>query len=328
MRTNNSDLVAFINGVTGQDGSLLARHLLKLGYKVIGLSRKVTPENKKNLILLGIFDAVELLEFDVHSLSNLLTLIDGYRPAEIYELSGQSSVANSFINPEQTQYSIINAAKNWLEAIAKSGRDVKFFNPASSDCFGDTLTPADEETMFNPLSPYAEAKQKVYALVSHYRKDFGMYCSSGILFNHESNLRPLSFFSKKIIMGAHQIAKGNLATLEIGNLHFSRDWGWAPEYVEAIHLSLQAAVPGNYIIATGRSICAEQFIDYAFSKYRLNWRDYCMESQTLKRPFDIQVSMANPAKAQTLLGWKADTDGFGVIDKMTDYLSHPSADLD
>jgi GDPmannose 4,6-dehydratase len=320
MFSKKSKLTALINGITGQDGSLLAKHLLGLGYQVVGLSRKITQENIKNLVSLDILDKLELVECDVHSIENLITILHRFLPTEVYELSGESSVANSFINPEQAKASIINSAENWLQAILLTGINVKFFNPCSSDCFGDTENPATETTPFNPLSPYAEAKKQVFDLVTEYRNNFGIYCTTGILFNHESNFRRANFFSKKIITGAYNISKGNARKLEIGNLNFSRDWGWAPEYVVAIHLSLQAKFADDYIIATGSSITAEEFIDYAFKQFNLNWRDYCEESQTFKRPFDITKSQSDPSKVFDRLGWKASTNAFGVIDKMTSFI--------
>lgn len=321
LRLRKMKKTALINGVTGQDGAYLAKHLLGLGYQVVGLSRKLTQHNIQNLILLNIANMIEVVDLNPHNLGSMIETIKRFSPSEIYDLSGQSSVANSFLFPEETRYSIVNATENWLEAIVATGQDIRFFNSSSSDCFGFTPKPANETTKFNPLSPYAEAKARSFSLVEAYRNDFGLSCYNGVMFNHESPLRPPTYFSKKVINGAHQIARGEIDRLPLGNLNFSRDWGWAPEYVEAMHLIMQA-VPDNYVIASGLTISAADFLEYAFRKYQLDWKNYCIEEKILLRPFDISMSMADPSKIYSQLNWKAKTDAYGVIDKMTAHMGH------
>ena len=236
---------------------------------------------------------------------------------EIYNLSGQSSVSASFNKPFETLKSISNATLNILEVIRFLNPDIRFYNASSSDCFGDTgKNPANEETPFNPCSPYGVAKASAHLLVKNYREGYGLHLSNGILFNHESPLRPLHFVSQKIAYSAARINAGSKERLKLGNLSISRDWGWAPEYVNAMWLMLQQPKADDYIIATKKTITLEKFVSKIFNHYKLNWKNYVDIDNSFFRPSDIKVSKGNPLKAKKILGWTAKKNVYVVVDKL------------
>ena len=216
------------------------------------------------------------------------------------------SVSLSFGQPVETLESIATGTLNLLEAIRFLGAGIKLYNAGSSECFGDTGgTAADEETSFRPRSPYAVAKAAAFWEVANYREAYGLFACSGILFNHESPLRPERFVTQKIVAAACRIAKGSKETLSLGNMHIQRDWGWAPEYVEAMYLMLQQSHPSDYVIATGESCRLEDFVAAAFAAVNLDWREHVAIDDSLLRPTDLTVGRGNPQKAREILGWKA-----------------------
>ena len=297
---------ALIIGVSGQDGSWLAQLLLQKGYRVIGASRDAMLSPFSNLTRLGIRDKVELESVSLNDFRSVLQVLKKTRPDEVYNLAGQSSVGLSFDMPVETFESISVAVLNLLEAIRFLERPIRLYNASSSECFGNTDgQPASEMTPFQPRSPYAVAKAAAFWQVVNHREAYDMHACSGLLFNHESPLRPDRFVTKKIVKAACRIASGKQNILRLGNISVQRDWGWAPEYVEAMWLMLQKEQPEDYVIATGRTFALQDFIEVVFSRLDLNWRDHVQHNSDLIRPTDIQCSLANPDKAARQLGWKA-----------------------
>lgn len=308
---------ALICGVGGQDGGYLASFLLGKGYRVFGTSRDAQMSTFANLDRLGIRERVETLSMAVNDFRSVLHGISRVQPDEIYNLSGQSSVGLSFEQPVETMESISLGTLNILEAIRFLGGATRFYNAGSSECFGDTGgTPANESTLFSPRSPYAVAKAAAYWMVANYRDAYGLFACSGILFNHESPLRPGRFVTKKICDVAGRIAGGSAERLSLGNTLIVRDWGWAPEYVEAMWLMLQATSAEDYVIATGRSISLERFVDLAFREVGLDWLDHVDIRKELFRPSEIMASHADPGKAHAKLGWRASRDVGYVVRQM------------
>ncbi len=308
---------ALICGITGQDGSYLAQLLLSKGYQVIGTSRDAMVAPLANLQRLGVRSDVELTSMAVNDFRSTLGVIQRYKPDEIYNLAGQTSVGLSFEQPVEAMESISQGTLNILEAIKFVGLSTRFYNAGSSECFGDTGNrPADELTPFQPRSPYAVAKSAAHWLVRNYREAYGIFGCTGILFNHESPLRPERFVTQKIVRGAWRIARTGSGKLKLGNLGISRDWGWAPDYVEAMWLMLRQNQPDDYVIATGRSYPLEYFVEAVFTWFGLDWHDHVIVDQQLCRPSDISVSLADPSKAAQHLGWRASRNIGAVVDGM------------
>jgi GDPmannose 4,6-dehydratase len=297
---------ALICGISGQDGAYLAELLLRKGYSVIGTSRDAQTASFGNLARLGITDRVQLDSMATHDFRSVLHLLRKAEPDEIYNLSGQSSVGLSFGQPVETLDSIIAGTLNLLESIRFLGKPTRFYNAGSGECFGDTdVGGAVENAPFRPRSPYAVAKAAAFWLVANYREAYGLHASTGILFNHESPLRPQRFVTRKIVATACRISKGSGEKLMLGNLSICRDWGWAPEYVDAMWRMLQQETPDDYIIATGASNSLENFVMQSFAVLGLDWKEHTVVSNSLFRPTDISEGKGNAGKAERLLGWKA-----------------------
>jgi GDPmannose 4,6-dehydratase len=297
---------ALICGVSGQDGSYLADLLLKKGYEVIGTSRDAQTTKFENHARLGISGRVQLESMAPHDFRSVLQVLRNTEPDEIYNLSGQSSVGLSFDQPVETLDSVLGGTLNLLEAIRFLGRDVRFYNAGSSECFGDTgASAATEGAAFRPRSPYAVAKAATYWLVANYREAYRLHASTGILFNHESPIRSGRFVTRKIVAAACRISRGSQETLTLGNLNIRRDWGWAPEYVEAMWRMLQRQEADDFVICTGVSHSLQEFVQEAFSQLQLDWRNHTLMSDSLLRPTDITEGRGDAAKAERVLGWKA-----------------------
>tara|TARA_A100001388_G_scaffold242977_1_gene200048 strand:- start:389 stop:1330 length:942 start_codon:yes stop_codon:yes gene_type:complete len=297
---------ALIIGVGGQDGSYLANFLLSKGYEIIGSSRDAEISQFSNLKNLGIFDKVKKISISINNFESVSKAINFYKPDEIYNLAGQSSVSLSFEQPFESIESIVKATLIILNAIKSSGKPIKFYSAGSSECFGNTNSlPADENTKFNPCSPYGISKASSYWLVQSFRSRYQQYACTGILFNHESPLRPKIFVTQKIIQTVLKIKDGRANKLYLGNIHTKRDWGWAPEYVEAIWLMLQQDIPEDFVIATGKSYSLLEFTKKVFKYFSLDWQDFVVVDKTLFRPKDINHSFANPSLAKEKLGWAA-----------------------
>ena len=297
---------ALICGVSGQDGAYLAKLLLDKGYTVFGASRDAQVSSFTNLHLLGIRERVQTLSLAINDFRSVLQAIQQVQPDEIYNLAGQSSVGLSFEQPVETLESISIGVLNLLEAIRFIGKDIKFYNAGSSEVFGDTHgEPATENTPFHPQSPYAVAKASAHWIVANYRDAYGLFACTGILFNHESPLRPQRFVTRKIISTAVRIVAGSTEKLRLGNISISRDWGWAPEYVDAMWRMLQLSQPEDLVIATGKARKLEEFISLAFSTLGLDWHDHVEIDHNLFRPSDIFLGYGDPRRAYALLDWRA-----------------------
>jgi GDPmannose 4,6-dehydratase len=308
---------ALICGVSGQDGGYLARLLLSKGYTVWGTSRDAQGAAFGNLHALGIFEQVKLLSMLPEDFRSAFTAMKTSQPDEVYFLAGQSSVALSFEQPAETIQSVVIGTLNMLEACRMMDKDVRFYQAGSSECFGDTQGhPANEQTPFNPRSPYAVAKASAFWLVNNYREAYKLFACTGILFNHESPLRPARFVTQKIISAAKRIKSGSGETLQLGRIDIARDWGWAPEYVEAMWSMLQQAQPEDFVIATGKTYSLENFVQTTFASLDLDWRAHVKQSNEFFRPTDLLVSSADPSHAKLKLGWQACFDMPKVVEKM------------
>ncbi|MTJ22655.1 GDP-mannose 4,6-dehydratase [Dolichospermum sp. UHCC 0352] len=310
---------ALICGVSGQDGAYLAQLLLKQGYTVCGTSRDAQISPFQNLVHLGIKDQVKLESMSLTDFRSVLQVLTKIQPDEVYNLAGQTSVGLSFGQPVETLESIATGTLNLLEAIRFLGATIKLYNAGSSECFGDTgNVAAAENTPFRPRSPYAVAKAAAFWEVANYREAYSLFACSGILFNHESPLRPERFVTQKIIATACRIAQGSKEKLYLGNMSIQRDWGWAQEYVEAMYLMLQQSQPDDYVIATGESTSLEDFVAAAFLSLNLDWHDHVVVDSNLFRPTDLAVGRGNPSKAKNQLGWEARYKMQDVVKMMVD----------
>ncbi len=296
---------ALIFGVSGQDGALLARLLADLDYEVHGSSRDAQVAVLGNLDRVGVRERVSLHSAVTTDFRSVLQVLSKVAPDEVYLLAGQSSVGLSFEQPVETLESIALGTLNLLEAIRFLRLPARLYNAGSGECFGELSAPATEETAFRPRSPYAVAKASAHWTVSNYREAYGLYACTGILFNHESPLRPSRFVTRKVVAAACRIAAGSGERLKLGNLDVERDWGWAPEYVRAMWMMLQQPTPDDYIIATGKAHSLREFVQFAFEGVGLDWQAHVDIDDSLRRPTDIAHSIGSPAKARRILQWQA-----------------------
>ena len=295
---------ALIIGVSGQDGAYLAKLLLEKGYEVHGTSRDHEVSSFANLVKLGIRERVKVASMVTSDFRSVLTALQRAEADEIYNLAGQTSVGMSFEYPVETFDSILIGTMNLLECLRLLGYPVKFYNAGSSEVFGNTKKPAAENTPYHPRSPYAAAKAAAHYAVTNYREAYGLFACTGILFNHESPLRPARFVTQKIVSTAVRIAKGSKETLRLGRLDIRRDWGWAPEYVEVMWRMLQQKKPDDYVVATGEEHSLQDFVAETFRGLGLDWRKHVVSDPSLFRPSDIERSCGNANKALRQLGWR------------------------
>jgi GDPmannose 4,6-dehydratase len=318
----NNDLptrIALICGISGQDGAYLAQLLLERGYRVTGTTRDAQMSTLTNLVRLGIRDRVEVVSMAINDFRSVLQTLARLQPDEVYNLAGQSSVGLSFEQPVETLESIGIGTLNLLEAIRFLDREIRLYNASSSECFGDTgEIAADENTPFRPRSPYAVAKAAAFWEVANYREAYGLFACSGILFNHESPLRPERFVTQKIVRAACRIAAGSSERLQLGNLDIHRDWGWAPEYVDAMQRMMQLDHPEDFVIATGQTHALRDFVATAFARSGLDWQQHVDSNPALMRPTDLRFGCANPQRAKARLGWQATVDMQEVVRRMVD----------
>jgi GDPmannose 4,6-dehydratase len=311
---------ALISGIGGQDGGYLAKFLLDKGYEVFGSSRDVHLMSGRGLNMLGISNHVKLRSMAINDFRSVLGVLVETNPDEVYNLAGQSSVGLSFEQPVETMESIAGGTLNLLEAIRFFNPKIRFYNAGSSECFGDTgHYLANETTAFHPRSPYAVAKATAFWQVANYRDAYKLHASSGILFNHESPMRPERFVTKKIVATACRIAQGSDEKLILGDISIERDWGWAPDYVEAMWLMTQQPKGGDYVVATGRTVSLAYFVERVFAELGLNWKSYVETTQQFYRPSEIRVSHADPTLIHKVLGWSHQYEIEDVVREMVKY---------
>ncbi|MDO8289802.1 MAG: GDP-mannose 4,6-dehydratase [Parvibaculum sp.] len=309
---------ALIFGLCGQDGVYLAKLLSDQGYEVHGTSRDKEMANTSGLRRIGVLDDVTIHSAALLDFRSVLQVIDDVRPDEIYNLAGQSSVGLSFVQPVETFEGIILGTLNILECIRFLKLPARFYNATSGEVFGNTEKPANETMPFQPRSPYGVAKSTAFWTVANYRESYGIFACSGILFNHESPLRPSRFVTQKIVRGAVDIAQKKTDQLTLGNLDVSRDWGWAPEYVDAMARMLRQDAPDDYVVATGVSSTLTGFVEAVFDCLGLRWRAHVETAAELMRPTDIRVSVGDPARAKAKLGWSASTKMPHIVNRLVD----------
>ena len=297
---------AVITGITGQDGAYLAQYLLQKGYRVVGLMRRSASADVigERLRWLGIIADVELIEGNLVDLSSLIRTVQAYKPDEVYNLAAQSFVAASWHQPLLTGSVTGLGAANMLESVRIARPEARFYQASSSEMYGKVREPVQTETTpFYPRSPYAIAKLYAHWMTINYRESFGLHASSGILFNHESPLRGIEFVTRKVTDGVARIKLGLARELPLGNLDAKRDWGHARDYVRAMWLMLQQEKPGDYVVATGRTVSIRDMVSMAFTYAGLEWQEFVRTREDLIRPAEVDVLQGNATKARTVLGW-------------------------
>ena len=297
--------IALIIGVTGQDGSYLAQFLLNKKYIVIGSTRDINNFKSFNLIYLNILNQLQLVAINISDYYDVLKSLSTYQPDEIYVLGAQSSVGLSFKQPHITIESTSLGILNILESIRFLNLKTRIYYASSSEVFGNTNQLIDENTPINPVSPYGVAKATASHIVRMYRESYNLFATNGFMFNHESPLRGDGFVTKKIISGAYDISKGRLDILHLGNIDVHRDWGWAPEYVEAMWLMLQESSPRDFIIGSGVTKSLRDFVMLTFKYFQLDYKKYVIYDESSIRPNELSYNSCNPKLAKEILGWEA-----------------------
>jgi GDPmannose 4,6-dehydratase len=308
---------ALISGVSGQTGAYLAHRLLDHGYRVIGGSRDAASADRSRLRALGIDEAVELVSLAPADFRSVLQVIRNSRPDEIYYLAGQTSVGLSFEQPFEAFESIAVGTLNFLEGIRMLDADCRFFNAGSTECFGNSPDAViTEESVMRPVSPYAVAKATSFWMTRNYRNSYGMFACTGLLSNHESPLRPERFVTSKIVEGIRAIQGGLQTRLRLGNTVISRDWGWAPDYCEAIFRITTAATADDYLVATGETHSLREFIAQLCEMAGLDPNRIIDTDASLFRPSDVTAMKLSPSKIQRDLGWQATTRFDSIVAKL------------
>jgi GDPmannose 4,6-dehydratase len=305
---------ALITGITGQDGAYLSQFLLEKDYQVIGLIFSPKFSDLTNLKYLGLSDKITFEECDLLNAEQVKAIIQKHEPDEVYNFAAQSSVGDSFKDPKTTISFNINSVLNLLEAIREVSDKTKFYQASSSETFGkvDTL-PVTEKTPLHPLSPYAVSKASAHYMTVNYRESYGLFACCGILFNHESYLRPENYFIKKIIREALNIKEEKQDKLEVGNIDLKRDFGYAPEYVKAMWLMMQQAKPADFLVCSSKSYTLKDILNYVFDRLEIN-KNKIYISQSLYRPTDIEDMYGNNDKAKKILGWDYNLSFYEVLD--------------
>jgi GDPmannose 4,6-dehydratase len=303
---------ALITGITGQDGSYLTELLLEKGYEVHGIIRRASNFNTQRIDHLienpEIYNHKLFLHYgDMTDGSRLVTLIAKLAPDEVYNLAAQSHVRVSFDEPEYTGDTVGLGTTRLLEAIRITGVNSKFYQASSSEMFGATPPPQNEETPFYPRSPYGAAKVYSYWMTKNYRESYGLFACNGILFNHESERRGETFVTRKISLGAARIAIGTQKKLTLGNIDAVRDWGYAPEFVEGMWLMLQQKDPDDYVLATNSGHSIRDFLKFSFESVNLDWKKYVDFSERYLRPTEVDSLIGDYSKAEKVMGWKPHT---------------------
>ena len=309
--------IALITGISGQDGSYLAELLLSKGYEVHGIIRRTSISNMARIC--HIENELHLHYGDLTDGEQISSIIYNVDPDEVYNLGAQSQVRVSFEMPEQTGNVTGLGATRMLECIRRSGKKIKFYQASSSEMFGNaSISPQNEETPFSPRSPYAVAKLYAYWMTRNYREEYGMFAVNGILFNHESPRRGEQFVTRKISLGISAILSGKAKDLRLGNLNAARDWGYAPEYVEAMWRMMQKWQPDDYVIGTGETHTVQEFLEFAFEHVGLDWKKYVKQDSRYMRPGEVNVLRADASKAREELAWKPKTKFRELVELMVD----------
>lgn len=308
---------AFITGITGQDGSYLAEHLLKLGYRVTTMMRRsATPDTER---FAHIEDQITIGHGDLMDQSSLMRLMDEFKPDEVYNLAAQSFVHSSFHEPIHTGEVTGLGVMRMLEAVRLVVPEARFYQASSSEMYGEVKeTPQKETTPFHPRSPYGVAKVYGHWATVNYRESYDMFACSGILFNHESPRRGLEFVTRKISDHVAAIAFGEKDKLALGNLDARRDWGFAGDYIRAMHLMLQADEPDDYVVSTGTTQSVREFCEIAFSRVGLNYEDFVVVDPAFFRPAEVDLLLGDASKAKEKLGWEPEVDFRGLVEMMVD----------
>lgn len=316
--------IAFITGITGQDGSYLSEYLLSLGYEIHGIVRRNSvPENQSSR-LHKLIESGQIMTYygDLLDTGSLEILLRKIQPTEIYNLAAQSHVRVSYDIPQFTVQTNAIGALNLLEAYRRCCPNAKYYQASSSEMFGNSVEPdgsQNENTKMNPVSPYGCSKLFAYSITRNYRNSYKLFASNGILFNHESPRRGSNFVTNKIVKGAVQIKYGLKEILELGNLDSYRDWGHSKDYVKAMHMILQYDVPDDFVISTGETHSIRELCEYVFSKLDLNYKDYVVQNEKFMRPEELKYLKGDSTKARTILGWKPSYTFHTLLDEMLDY---------
>jgi GDPmannose 4,6-dehydratase len=308
---------ALITGITGQDGSYLAEFLLEQGYRVVGMVRRSSTENFSRIHHLT--DRIEIVQGDLLDQFSLISLLQTYRPAEVYNLAAQSFVPTSWTQPVLTGEFTALGVTRMLEAVRLVDPTIKFYQASSSEMFGKACeTPQNELTSFYPRSPYGVAKVYGHWITVNYRESYDLFACSGILFNHESPRRGLEFVTRKVSYNVARIHLGLADTLPLGNLDARRDWGYAAEYVQAMWLMLQQDQPDDFVVATGKTHSVRELVEIAFSHVRRNWKDHVVIDPALVRPAEVDLLLGDAGKARRVLGWEPKTSFAHLVRLMVD----------
>ncbi len=312
-----SQPVALITGITGQDGSYLAEFLLAKGYTVVGMARHTSSVNHERIK--HILDRIHLVQGDLLDQSSLINILRTFQPAEIYNLAAQSFIPASFEAPILTGEITALGVTRMLEAVRTVNPAIRFYQASSSEMFGKVQeTPQTERTPFHPRSPYGVAKVYGHWITVNYREAYDLFACSGILFNHESPRRGLEFVTRKITYNVARIRHGLMDTLPMGTLDTSRDWGYAPDYVEAMWLMLQQETPDDYVVATGHTHLIREFLEAAFALVDLDWQNHVVQDERFMRKADVDFLVGDPAKAHARLGWEPSLDFAGLVQVMVE----------
>lgn len=309
---------AFVTGITGQDGSYLAELLLEKGYEVHGLVRRSSLLNRSRIDHLHDDARLHLHYGDLTDGVSLVNLVRMIEPHEVYNLGAMSHVKVSFEMPDYTASTNAIGTLRLLEAIHAARLECRFYQASTSEMFGSTPPPQDEQSTFHPRSPYGSSKLQAHWVTINYREAYGMFAVSGILFNHESPRRGENFVTRKITKAVAAIEAGIQDHVELGNLDAVRDWGYAPEYVEGMWRMLQQDEPDDYVLATGVGHTVRDFCSAAFEHAGLRWEDHVKHNESFERPAEVDALIGNAAKAEAALGWRAETHALDLARLMVD----------
>ena len=308
---------ALITGINGQDGSYLAEFLLKKGYRVVGLVRRSSTQNFERISHL--LDDITVVQGDLHDQGSLLSLLEEHEPTEVYNLAAQSFVAVSWSQAVLTGEVTALGVTRLLEAIRFVNPKIKFYQASSSEMFGKVMeVPQRESTPFYPRSPYGVAKVYAHWITINYRESFDLFAASGILFNHESPRRGLEFVTRKITDGVARIKHGLAKEIRLGNLEARRDWGFAGDYVEAMYRMLQQPQPDNYVVGTGETHSVREFCEIAFGRVGLDYTDFVVQDERYYRPAEVDLLVADPSKARSILQWEPAVSFKELVEMMVD----------